>query len=734
MFGSPGDVILCLDPPCDEMIAQLPNCNIPGEDPENAIITDSFYRIDFDEPGDDTWQTMMDIFTPYFKDRGENGIMATNFDDGCGKWITNTDAIISSTPWIVNYRKVVHGAVDELYLSSTSAQAIRERNLFSRDTIDTMGTSSCELRSTTPHPAFWAFGGFDDDEWYYDIAYAKNIYLIRYQPGSERIGRCAVDDNTYLPVVNTYGWCEPCTTSTLAYQEISATDRVYMPAYTANVEDDEYDDLETLCELKYDYDWEGIGEISYTDNVSCFNQHVPDISDYKESIGSVGSPRTIPEATIMKERLGNYMKSGILPVLDMSNETNWDIENPDGGQGFTVFWFSFDFGSEDEFLEYDFEGLLGEMGAAVIIVETIDEVPDTEKVNEIVERAATVRENCFGCLAAVQVNDAEDTEELSDMLSELLSHPSGQMNIDLVTFSYEVSDHDDIETAEGIVQNMEDYGRTILTTPDEGRGKPSMIVGFNVRDDDNRWDDEHLFNTIVTSQDELIKAGITGIIYSPVRGSGQKTLVDVDGGVGTKKDKFCAMQGAMERMSQSPPTAIFTRVNAQNVTCQKCTGIEITLGQCSMTCDDGNECDMPEDASESFYKCPDNSVTEDCPLCTDLSGEYNCILRYVNGSEVPITGNLDDLDSDIWMDVIGGLSKPDRCCLEKQLNETESLKYSYYSTSLEGAINKPIVFPKSGDPNLDCGMGDMSDLSQLSSFCNINNIPIKEYDIECEVS
>ncbi|MBN1170410.1 hypothetical protein JXA56_05265 [Candidatus Micrarchaeota archaeon] len=732
MFGRPGDVVLCFTPEeCAEMAVTMPTCNIPGEDPLNAKITDSFYRIDFEEPGDDVWQTMMRIFRPYFEDRVKNGIMASNFGDGCGEWLSKDDAIISSIPWIVNYKKYINldGSIlmNDVYLSSTSAQAIRERNLFGRSTANSSGTSSCELRSSTLHPLTLAFG--DSVYQYHDIAYSKNIYLIKYQPGSERIGRCAIDDTTYMPVVNTYGWCEPCTESTLAYQGISAEDRVYMPAYTANVEDDEYDELQTICELKYDYGYSG-GGVAVTDNVSCFNAHITDINDYKESIGGIGSPRTIPEASILKERMGSYMKSGVLPVLDLTNETNWNIENPDATGGFSLWWFNVDFGSENEYLEYDFERLVGSMGAAIIIVDTIDEPPDASRTLDILERTAIVREKCFGCMAAVQVNDALSADEFREMILPLLEHPSGQLNIDLITFNYEVSAHTEITTAEGIVEDIEEYGRTALTTPSPGRGKPTMIVGFNIRDDDSRWSYSHLFSTIVTSQDNMIRAGVTGIIYSPVRQTGQESLVGIEGGVGVKKDeKFCAMQSALQRMSQSPPTAVFTKIVAQeDITCQRCSSLEITLGECDRTCDDGSQCTMPDGATDSHYKCQDNTVSMNCPLCTELPGNYNCIIRYANGSQNSISGAMSQIDSDIWMDVIGGMEAPYRCCLEDSLG----IKYSYYKESLQGAINKPVVFPKLGDPNVDCGMGDSSDLSKLSNFCNINNVPITDYDIECE--
>ncbi|MFH1684848.1 MAG: hypothetical protein ABH983_00940, partial [Candidatus Micrarchaeota archaeon] len=85
---------------------------------------------------------------------------------------------------------------------------------------------------------------------------------------------------------------------------------------------------------------------------------------------------------------------------------------------------------------------------------------------------------------------------------------------------------------------------------------------------------------------------------------------------------------------------------------------------------------------------------------------------------------------DLYMDVIGSLEKPIKCCLE----DSSGRRYSYFKQSSSSAINKPVVFPRSGDPNVDCGMGDSAAIGELTSFCNLNELPLKDYDLECEVS
>ncbi len=747
---------------CLNYVPQQPlQCNVPGgSNPSSAVVSDDFYRIDFTRPGNAVWETMMTAFRPYFEDKVANGILMGGFSDGCGGYLQGEDAIFSSIPWIVSYNKSIwdggHLLYSKLHLSAPYAQALRERNLYDREIVNTAGTSSCELRFDAMHPSMIFFADLTE---YYDIAFSRYMYVFRYEPGSEHIGRCAVDDSTYLPVIKTFGWCDACTTSTLAYQRITADDEVYMPTYKANVDGSSYTDPETICSIKYDYGFSGIG-FEVTDNVTCFNPYITDIDQYKESIAGVGSPRTNPEASILKERLGNYMKSGILPIIDMSANSNWNITNPNGGASFSLWWFSFDFGSEDEYLQYDFERLFGDMGASVVIVDRLSSPPDINETEAILARASIVRENCFGCMAAIQVDNTENVEEFRDIIEPVLSHPTASYNLDLVTIDYELSEHTDIDPSSNytVVDDIAAYGRASLTTPAPGRGKPVLVTKFNVRDDDSRWGDSDyadLFTEIVNRQDELIKAGVIGLIYSPVRedevgstniGDGLwgiigaasaanegKGIVTVGSdGVGEKGAKFCAMQEAMYRMTVSPPTTVFTKMLAvENVTCERCVGLDKTLGECGLTCSNGNDCTLPEGATDpNNYKCPDNSLPGECTLCSDVGGSFSCEKTYANGSVEYLNGQMSNLNSDLYMDIIGGLPDGERCCLE----DATGLQYSYYANTQERAINKPVVFPKTGDPNMDCGMGDANDVTKLTTFCSIETVPIKEYKIECEIS
>ncbi len=722
-----------------ENMLVVKNCEMEeGEDYEVVTI---------DGINDPDFWALRDAFRPYFREKLK-GITKNGFNDGCGGLINTVDPVISAMPWVLSYEKGLrdNGFIgDDNYhpisehVNSVTAQELRERNIYDEPMLapySNPGTSSCELRRST----YWWF--WSNANFYYNLAIAKKFYLFKYNPGNMTIGKCVVDDSTYLPKVKTFGWCDSCTTSTLAFQSIAAHGRVYMPAYSAKIEQAVGTNIEGICQSTYNSEWELWTGFDISDTVSCFHPRITDIGDYQGSIGLIGSPRTSPEASVMKERMGDYMKSGILPVIDMSDDSNWIIDNPDSQDETNFLGWTINYGSPDNFVEYDFERLLGNMGASVVIVDHVSSKAEAEaNVDLIIERSAIVRENCYGCLTAFHVDSPDSNSSFEDIITPIMSHPSGEYNIEMITFDYSPSEHiQSLGGGDWVIENIASYGRVSLRTPGPGRGSPVMIVGFNVHDNDGVWDEtnyDEIFGAIVTNQDELVNSGVVGIIYSPARGSGSSNpgLVDVSSGVGLKSEKFCAFQKAMQRMSESPPTAMFSKaLVVQNATCEVCTSLDkLPGGSCEPECDNGVKCLLPEGALgdiDTDYKCPVNTVVEDCDLCMDLPGNWECTVKYTNGTEKEINGTMSEMENDLYMDVIGSLEKPIKCCIE----DSSGRRYTYFKQSSSSAINKPVVFPRSGDPNVDCGMGDPAAIGELTSFCNLNELPLKDYDLECEVS
>ncbi|MEW6723167.1 MAG: hypothetical protein AB1324_07925 [Candidatus Micrarchaeota archaeon] len=733
-----------------------------------------------DNPSD--WGTLKNVFAGYWRQRF-SGMNAVNTEDGCGltrcKLYDDAPTLSCSyfydffwtgLPWVINADKQPHPASPATFGAGTSTFvlaseigiAAKKINRFSETYASQSDATSCTLRGM--HAGYYINPSREQDDtnyyiWVtgrtptYDLLYSKYIVLF-YDRGVGKIGECAIDAATGMPKVKTFGWCEPCTTSTLAYQKVSVLDddEGYIPGGIANVESGGVVDLSPTDKR--------ICQIVDGSEVECANNFISDAADYSfESAADYpGFPRTYPDGSVLKERMGNYMKSGVMPVLDLSDGSNWEEEND----------------------EYDFQRLAGSMGASVVIVDTLDNESDAAaSAGNISDRSAAVRSRCFGCLTAFHVRGADDNESFANITNTVFSTNFGaKFTIDLITFDYSITAHSSgmaakeaeilaidpsanvtVNVSQAVADDIASYSQLVL----QGQGKPSMLVGLNLDSNDAYWTESKypvLFETIVMSQDKLIKSGLIGIIYQPARQNyaplfgyigPNNALVDItEAGLlgtqsyGTKNAKFCALQGAMQKMTAAPPVAIFTRTQAVNVSyCQPCTSLEKTQGICgaeALTCDNGLTCTPPAGLSlsqiEGNFRCAEGTVIDDpagdrCTLCEDMTGtSYSCEFRYSNGTVQTFNGMVSELDSDVFLDYIAGIPKPQKCCLEN----TDGSRYSYYKRSSGSQINKPIAFSKTGDPQADCGLtADIAAIKEAQSFCAIE-IPVKDYDVTCTLS
>ncbi|MBI5046391.1 hypothetical protein HZC07_01525, partial [Candidatus Micrarchaeota archaeon] len=370
------------------------------------------------------------------------------------------------------------------------------------------------------------------------------------------------------------------------------------------------------------------------------------------------------------------------------------------------------------------------------------------KMNEIIDRSMIVRSRCNGCIVAFHVDSPTDSQSFGQTINSVLSDPRANFNVDLVTFDYQIADHTQQLGGNwtNLTKEIVKYGRASLQV----KGKPTMIVGLNYEDTSvgrlltlqSQYDE--IFSQLALNQDELVKAGIIGVIYAPAREVNQnrKGLLDVGpnaNGVGTKSAKFCSFQNTLQTMTAQQPVAIFTKtISIPAANCTACSSLEIAdraagnSASCNMACDDGIQCNIPlgSGLTPSTAKCPANTVVDSCQPCSQMTGTYTCNIKYVNGTITRLGPNPISTLSDSYLDVIGSLPKPYRCCLADQRT---GQNYSYAKQSYQNSINQPIAFPKTGDPNVDCGFGSLNTTKQLSSFCGIQ-LPIRDYDISCTVS
>ena len=722
------------------------------------------------------WGELKEVFKGYFKEK-ISGLSAASSEDGCGinpalyedaaelPIVYFFDFFWAGLPWVINVDKQGYPgtlAAQNFFLSSEIANGLRKINRFSEGYTSASEANSCALRGMI---AGWLSspsrecdddvdtGCEDGDDYYiwstnqraiYDVLYSKNI-VIFYEDSDKALGKCAIDQSSGLPMVRTYGWCEPCTTSTLAYQKITAADTPYVPGGLGRIEDGGTVDISNTAAQ--------ICKISDGD-LRCANNLITDAGDYSvDSAGfggiDLGAPRTIPEASVMKERLGNYMKSGIMPVLDLSDDSNWNTVND----------------------EYDFERLIGKMGAVVAIVEHVNSTNGGSKAVEIADRSTLLRSKCYGCLTAFQVDTPLTNDSFSDSINSVFSGSfATKLSIDMVTFDYPISLHTQnlpaiaaqmraADPTVNLTRNLSDYIINDMISYSlialQQYGKPTMIVGLNIDSKDNSWGSSNysaLFERMLLRQSDQVKAGSIGIIYSPARfpnapGLPQIGVVDTDllFDMGTKTPKFCALEGALQKMTGTPPLALYTLRPSTNLSyCTPCTSLEKAAGACgasALLCDNGIPCTPPPGMSEAeitnIYRCADETVIDDivgnqrCELCnaSTQGDEYTCTFRYANGTTEIRPGNMTDLSSDVYLDIIAGISKPQKCCLA---GEGDS-RYTYIKKAVQSPINKPIAFSKLGDQQADCGFDvDISAIGELQQFCGID-IPLKDYDVTCTV-
>ena len=516
------------------------NCNLQPGDYET--ITLSGPR----DPQINATGGLLDAFRPYFEQR------VKGFGMSMGTTKANAYSVVFSfTPWIATFEKgtqrvasgggsyspqpnVVVDAGNQVsnpdesdgpeftwlgdFLASPPAQEIRQHNTYDEEMDQVPGTTTADLDDSSDP---WAGAEYSNNangkEVYhtYDLGFSQYITLIKYDPSSGMLGNCAIDNSTYLPVMRNFGWCDPCTASTLAFQNITANTTPYLPRYTAELMPNgtgyNATNMQSICTS-------ALTGSPTTDNATCSNPGITDMNDYTGSLGAQGAPRTEPDATILKERIGNYMKSGVLPVLDISNDSNWNLTKPLGSSGV-----------ESDYTGYDFQPLFGTMGAAVVIVDRVASAADaTAKEGEIINRSETVREDCADCLVAIHVDSPASNESFASAAAAALSDPRASLDVDMVTFDYDVTDHPQdgatglVNKSQAVVNDLASYGYALLNQT----GKPSMVIGFSVDSDDPDWSGTNpdgssgysmLFDAIAQGQESLVKAGITGIIYSPVR-------------------------------------------------------------------------------------------------------------------------------------------------------------------------------------------------------------------------
>jgi hypothetical protein len=819
----------------------------------NVTITggaNTFIKVDLSGTGQefrDNYQKLLTAFGPLYNDTMESYTNSPDWKNKCNTvgTVDINNLFFAAMPWIPEYKKPLNHTYSQRWPSQPKVQLELDvksilnspAQYFYRDvdnTYDQPASSQfqandlCTLEKATGRAVSV---GQSVDDWgsmTYKALLPKTIYLLKGttdSAGNMKVGRCNVVQGSTLPQIQTFGWCEPCTLATLAYQNITAgtksvtsENRVAIPSFEQELKVGTA--ATRICTVE-----QGSGNIT----TSCSSRTISDIGDYSNMFvyhdveqhgytysdsncnyygGSCytywsastidvtpdGAPRTDQGAALIKERMGNYLKSGIMPVMDISDKSNWNLTSL-----YVVQRISNSSGTEDNYnyTGYDFQRLLGNNGAMVVIVDTFNPNSASVSRSRILNRTGVVRATCSRCLTAVRVltNSTGLTygvTSYNDSLKKLFStDPRLKINVDMIVTDY---DTDIINwpmagsrsgpahyntgllpmstdaRVSYVLNDMESYGLAALKY-----SKPVMITKFTVTDD-QFWNDstyESLFSGMVTNEDQLVKSGIIGIIYSPVRVKGSDTAgqalslvktteassvygsaggggpspikagVETVAGAfsntaspstGVKTKKFCALETAMNKMAGTNPYATFVQVDAMpSVNCTLCSSLEKAQGLCNQTCDNGVKCVLPlglKLEQKNDYRCPGGVVAGSCTLCNQTNEVYNCIKTYGNGT-VETMKPIDSavVKSDAFQDVIAGLEKPDKCCLRG----ADGTNYTYVKKMYYTSVTSPVVFSRIGDPNQDCGIGTGRSLTDLGGFCGVS-LPVENFDITCTAS
>ncbi len=597
---------------------------------------------------------------------------------------------------------------------------------------------------------------------------------------------------TEYPVTKEYGWCDSCSLATLAYQKVERRGVPYVPlnevgfssiSGSASVykidrssgtpatlispevfEESQLNDpyqTTPICSWNPGYH---IGSSIPSGQMNCSSNR--DFEPYhKNNPFYIQAPKEVPEATYLKNQMARLLQSGAIPILDLSDKSNW--EPGDAGidlgsalqQGVTAVQIAA--GGKDPVAK-----LVYNIGAVIVVVQDSNSVLGQPSRDELKNRSALVHATCPRCLTAVHISSLSGTDnatfvnEVSDIFGGkdcfgLAGNPVGGqcdmqvaddplLGVDLVIFDYGVQENQKAyadatnpkKKADAVLLDLENRGSYLL----QNYKKPSIIYDFWVGQDIPGNDEYHaklawndtevrqLFNEIINKEDGLVAAGINGIFYSRIAEFGPLDWSKLQAQDGSIHEAMCSLSNASTRMVAQKPMSFFKRVYASgNVSCVDCTADDLYSGKCNMNCSDGTQCLPGADVKPPYLvRCPDDGVPEPCTPCNETGKTYTCRVEYDNGSVIVQDVDSKDMNTDSYADVISGLNPPDKCCISKG-----GTNYTYMQQSVTLSVDAPIAFSKTGDTNIDCSFPSASSQKPSDSqFCNVKSMATN-YRVSC---
>jgi hypothetical protein len=277
--------------------------------------------------------------------------------------------------------------------------------------------------------------------------------------------------------------------------------------------------------------------------------------------------------------------------------------------------------------------------------------------------------------------------------------------------------------------------------------KPSLIYNFGIKVD-SCWTNNQNSNSIkglmgylVANQDRLTKSGLIGLFYSDYYYPDSATrLVDVEFegneySKDIKGEKFCSVQKSLNLLGMKKPIyAYYKRYEAENVKCVERTSVQKfkddALGVTNpLICDNGIACTLPsplpEGKKSSDYACPESTIASPCKKCSQVSGTVKCTYEYGDGTKKVETHAVSSLDGDQYQEILASLPQQYVCCLE----DSDGNLYSFIKIGADAPYHSPTIFSSYGNSEEDCGVYSTS---EEESSCSTTSQMLKDYKVTCE--
>lgn len=148
------------------------------------------------------------------------------------------------------------------------------------------------------------------------------------------LGDCELDE-ALVPKLQTFGWCEGCTYSTLAYQEVKTLDSWYAPIAVAQKEDitdnvggsSKQQNWDPICLITARQactgPWSDLTGLSIENCDPRYSDNYPSEETCSYELGITKWPRLAPTASYLQESSDRLLKAGVLPIIDASDDSNW---------------------------------------------------------------------------------------------------------------------------------------------------------------------------------------------------------------------------------------------------------------------------------------------------------------------------------------------------------------------------------------------------------------------------